>query len=285
MRQSWVEILDDLGVTPDFVDALDLVERLRAAPPKLLVLPSVLALSDVEAAAIRSFVRGGGHVIADHGTGIYDGDLQLRAEGALDALFGIQSRSLLRDDYAVRNASVGDGRRLRTGVGLAEPATEGILGEVVDAGDAPRVQLEARVGRGRTTYLNLAVAEYAGLRLDPGRVAAARDLRARVRRSLEAAGVAPKVVVRGEGLPTCIERVRLATPGGAPLIAVRIDCLAAPGVVQALESAGPRPVEIAIAGAVRVRDALRGVELEKIDGWFQAELDVFEPLFLEVLGS
>ncbi len=284
-RQSWVEILDDLGVTPDFVDAGGLVERLRTSPPAILILPAVLALSDADAASIRAFVRGGGHVLADHGTGVYDADLRLRDAGALDALFGIRRRSLLRDDAAVRNASVGRGVRLRTGVGLAEPATEGVLGEVLATGEPPRVQLEARVGRGRSTYLNLAVVEYAGLRLDPRRVATARDLRARVRRALEAAGVVPQVVVRGEGLPTCVERVRLGKPGGNPVIAIRLDCLGAPEVLAALQRAGPRPIEIAIAGASRVRDALRGVELERVDGWFRAELGVFEPLFLEVVDT
>ena len=282
-RQSWVEVFDDLGVTVDFVDARGLAARLRSDPPKLLVLPAVLALSDADAAAIRAFVRGGGHLLADHGAGIYDEDLRLREAGALDALFGIRSRSQLRADLAVRNASVGDGRRLGSGVGIAEPATEGVLGEVVDAGTAPRVQLEARAGRGRTTYLNLAVAEYAALRLDPARVAAARDLRARVGHALDAAEVVTPVVVRGPGLPTCIERVRLAAPGARPIIAIRVDCLGAPEIVETLERAGPRPVEIGIAGATRVRDIVRGVDLELVDGWFRAELDVLEPLFLEVL--
>lgn len=282
-RQSWVEVFDDLGVTVDFVDATRLAARLRSDPPKLLVLPAVLALSDADAGAVRAFVRGGGHLLADHGTGIYDEDLHLRDVGALDALFGIRARSSLRADLAVRNASVGEGLRLGTGVGIAEPATEGVLGEVVDGNAAPRVQLEARAGRGRTTYLNLAVAEYAGLRLDPTRVAAARDIRARVGHALDAAEVATPVVVRGEGLPTCIERVRLAAVGGRPIVAIRVDCLGAPGIVEALQRAGPRPVEIGIEGATRVRDVVRGVELERVDGWFRAELDVLEPLFLEVL--
>jgi hypothetical protein len=284
-RQSWVEILDDLGVTADFVDSRRLAERLRIAPPRLLVLPAILALSDADAAAVRAFVRDGGHVLADHGTGIYDDDLRLRDAGVLDALFGVSTRSLRRDDHSVRNASVGERARLRSGVGIAEPLTEGVFGEVVEtAGTKPRVQLEARAGRGRTTYLNLAVTEYAGLRLDPARVAAARDLRRRVRRALDAAEVLPSVVVRGEGLPTCIERVRLVSSSGTQVVAVRLDCLGAAAVVDVLRRAGPRQVEIAIAGAERVRDVLRGVELELEDGWFRAELDVFEPLFLEVLG-
>ena len=54
-------------------------------------------------------------------------------------------------------------------------------------------------------------------------------------------------------------------------------------IVETLERAGPRPVEIGIAGATRVRDIVRGVDLELVDGWFRAELDVLEPLFLEVL--
>lgn len=60
---------------------------------KVLILPNISAISDSEAQNVRNFVKRGGAVISTHETGTYDEWGQLREEGALDDLLGIQQRS------------------------------------------------------------------------------------------------------------------------------------------------------------------------------------------------
>lgn len=285
-RRSWVKLLQDLGLQPDFVADQDLAQRLRADPPRLLVLPAILALSDDAVEAVRQWVHAGGHVLADHGLVRYDDALRRHEVPPLDALFGLGTRSTLRDDQLVRDARGSDDARLPSGVAVAEAGIEGGLGASAD-GAPGMVHVEARPGRGRTTLLNLAVCEYAALRLDPARVAAARDLRRRVQRAVHAAGVRPPAVVHGEGLPTCIERVELTSREGRRLLAVRVAAADAPDLMRVLGERGARPVEIEVPAAVRLRDLVTGEEIAPVDGdgrSFRARLGPWEPLLLEVLA-
>lgn len=255
-RASWVALLRDLGLQPDFVFAEDLPDRLRATPPRLLVLADTLALADASADAIGDFVERGGHVLADHGTAVYDDALHLRDQGALDALFGVRSRSLLREDWRVRNAQGDDTLRTRGGAAIAERGLRGALAEPLDAAD---VQIEATHGRGRATLLNLAVCEYAAMRLDRERFGAARELRARVRQVVGAAGVEPPFWIRGEGLPTAVERTLLRSRDGRTLAAIQVDLLDDPTAFADLQKGGEREVELVFPSATRVTDLRRGV--------------------------
>lgn len=71
----------------DFVSSRTL-ERLTAPDAKVLFMMGCAALSDVEADAIKEFIKQGGTVIADFLPGILDENLTPRKTGALSELFG-----------------------------------------------------------------------------------------------------------------------------------------------------------------------------------------------------
>jgi hypothetical protein len=59
-------MLQDEGLQYNFISYADVVEKGIPDRYKVLILPAVLCLSDVEAARIRDFCRNGGTVIADY---------------------------------------------------------------------------------------------------------------------------------------------------------------------------------------------------------------------------
>jgi hypothetical protein len=248
-RRSWVRLLQDLGLQPRFVAEAELADRLRSAPPLLLVLPAQLALGDPAVQAIRGYVQRGGCVVADHGAALYDEHLVRRPAGALDDLFGIRQRSARWSDLRVaQGRGLGDGRIAEAGLraGFAEADPHGC------------VQIEQRAGDGRAIYLNLPVCEYAARRLAPGSHPFCVDLRQRIGWVLSQVGVAAPVAVRGTGLPTCIERVPAIARDGTELLAIRLNALDEPSLAQQLAAGGSRPVELTFAGPVELTDLLRG---------------------------
>ncbi len=273
-RVGWLRLLQDLGVQPEFVAESALPERLLRERPRCVVLPATLALADRSAQAITAFVRAGGSVLADHSTGIYDSDLLRRDVGVLDELFGIRARSLAIDDLLVRE---GRSTSRERGLPLAERGTRGELGESRADGDA---NIEQSVGRGRAVYLNAPVVAYPSWRLATEAVEAARELRRRVRGCLRAAGVDPVCEVRGEGLPTCIERVRLRLRDGRDVLAVRVNALQSPAVLQRLAKDGPRAVRLELPTPRTLREL--GGEILGTGTGFDVRLDMFGALFFEV---
>ena len=272
-RLGWIRLLQDLGLQPHFVAEAQLPERLLQQRPRCLVLPATIALSDRAAQAILAYVQSGGTVLADHSAALYDDSLQRRHTGALDSLFGITTRSFAWDDLLVRE---GRSTAREPGLPLAERRLQGRLGERRRDGDA---FLELAQGRGRGVYLNAPVAMYGPWRLDEQQVEPARELRRRVRAVLQQAGVQPPCEVRGEGLPTCIERQALRLRDGRSVLAVRVNALDAPAVLQRLALAGPRAVQIEFPVAHTLRQ-LGGDDLGTATR-FELRLDAFGALFLE----
>lgn len=274
-RLGWLRLLQDLGLQPRFVVAEQLPERLLQEQPRCLVLPATIALADRAVQAIEVYVRNGGVLLADHGTALYDEQLLRRERGALDLLFGITERSLDWEDQLVREGrSVASSR----GVPLAERQLRGALSERRGDGDA---QIENKLGKGLAVYLNAPVVAYPGWRLDEGAVERARDLRRRVRAVLQRARVDPPCEVRGDGLPTCIERTVLRLRDGRRVVAIRLQALERPAVWQQLAANGPRRVFFELPVPRRLR-RLDGEELGTT-ARVELQLDPFGALFVEVV--
>jgi hypothetical protein len=277
-RHSWLRLFEDLGLQARIVAMEDLPARLLAEPPRLLVLPVQIAISDEAAAAITAYTRAGGVLLADHGVGFYDEHLVRREQPALDGVFGVRGRSVRWEDLLVGQGRAYERGRLASGAAAAEVGLSGPLGEPTELA---QVQIENTVGEGRAVYLNLAVCEYGRVRLDPSRVATALDLRRRVRLVLEYAGVAPEVSVRGPGLPTCIERMELRTRDGRRVLAVRMNALESRDLMRRLGAAGARPVQLVFPRAVRLRDLVTGTSLGQGES-FDVSLDPWQGLLLEM---
>ncbi len=277
-RRSWLRLFEDLGLQPEFVADVDLRERLAAAPPRLLVLPATIALSDAACAAVTAYATGGGHVLADHSTAIYDEHGVRRATAGLDATFGIAGRSLVGVDTFVREGRASARGRLADGVAAAEAAVHGAIADTVGE---HRIHVERAVGRGRAVYLNLAVCEYASWRLDPARHEPAVALRRRVRSIVDRAGVEPPVLVRGAGLPTCIERLSLRDREGQACLAIRLNALDAPELLAQLATRPPREVEVVFPRAVALTDLRTGAKHAKAAS-HRLTLDPWSGIFVAV---
>jgi len=278
-RHSWVRLFEDLGMQARLVPVEQLGDRLRGGAPRLLVLPALLSLSDDAAESVRRFVEGGGVAVADHGLGVYDELLRRRPAGALDGLFGVRGRSFEMADLWVRQGRADDRGRMASGVGVAEPGLEGVISEPFGA---HQVHIEHRPGKGRTVYLNLAVCEYGKVRLAPDQWRAAADIRRRVRKIAHDAGVRPPVVVRGTGLPTCIERLELRTPGGRRVLAVRLNALESPELMRQLADRGEAEITVTFPAEVRLRELVSGEDLGSATE-FTMTLDPWTGILLEVL--
>jgi hypothetical protein len=274
-RVGWLRLLQDLGLQPEFVAAATLPERLLRERPRCLVLPAILALADRTTQAIVNYVQQGGTLLADHSTGIYDEVLRRREFGALDGVFGIGSRSLAWADQMVR-----EGTCAAAG-GTLPLAERGLVGKLGERREGGFCYLEQALGRGRATYLNAPVVMYPRWRLDPAVHGLARELRKRVRAVLQRAGVEPPCDVRGDGLPTCLERTVLRTRTGAKVMAIRLHALEAPAVLQQVVQRGPCPILLEWPRPHRLR-RLGGEDLGTA-ARFELMLDPCGALFLEVL--
>jgi Beta-galactosidase len=236
-RRSWVHLCQDLGLQPRFVAATDLPERLLRERPACLVLPACIALSDRDCQAIEAYVRTGGLLVADHSAALYDEHLRLRAAGGLDAVFGIQARSLRWADLLVLGGVAAPAAHLLSGSSAAEsglvPAREepGVHATVTETAGRLQVFFEHAVGRGRAVYMNSAVCDYDRVRLQEDFVHVAMDLRSRLRAALRATGISAPFEVHAEGLPTCVERVVLHLRDGRRVLGCRLNALDRPAVL------------------------------------------------------
>jgi len=89
---TWQKLLEDSRIQYNWISYADVLEK--GIDPKeypVLILPRTLCLSREEAEEITKYVKAGGHVIADHLTGIFDqhGKAYPGGKGILDELFGV----------------------------------------------------------------------------------------------------------------------------------------------------------------------------------------------------
>ena len=280
-RLSWVRLLEDLGRQGRFVPAARLATELQRSTPRVIVLPAQIALSDAVAATLAEYVRAGGVLLADCEVGFYDAELRRRARPVLDEVFGLEARPVPAfAGLFVREGKPAAGARLASGAAVAE---RDVRAAVAERMGAMSVQCEHRFGRGLAVYLNLAVCEYGRVRLDPARLATARDLRRRVRRVLDAANVPPPFEVEATGLPTCLERAVLRGADDRTLLAIRVNALEAPETFQQLLARGSTEVEILFPKPVRLRRLSDGEALGP-SASFKLSLDPAWGIFVEVLA-
>jgi hypothetical protein len=280
-RSGWLRLLQDLGLQPTFVPETGLAEVLLRENPRCLVLGAAIALSDRNCQAIAAWVRSGGTLLCDHTPALYDEHLVLRRAGALDELFGVAQRTMAWDSLLVRQGRAAESARISSGASAAEG---GLRGSLADARGGFHVFVEQNVGRGRAVYLNLAVCDYDRVRLDPAAIAAALDLRGRVRGVVRSCGVLPPFEVRGDGLPTCIERVVLRPRGGGRVLVARVHALDRPALLQTLSQRGPLPVVLSLPRPARLRVVGRAGILGPADR-FELQIDAWTGLFLEEVGA
>lgn len=96
LRESWGKLLEDLGLSWRWMSSAQVAsgELLKGEKRvKVLVLPQALALSDIEADALKKFVQQGGRIVADAACGRFDEHGRIRAAPALDEVFGTDTSS------------------------------------------------------------------------------------------------------------------------------------------------------------------------------------------------
>ncbi len=278
-RLGWIRLLEDLGLQPRLVPAAQLARSLAESRPRAIILPATIAVSDAVAAELRAYVAAGGMLLADHSVGLYDERLTLREQPALDALFAVQGRRLhLADQLVIGGKASRGSARLASGAAVAEAGLRAAVSEVQGG---KHLQLENESGLGRACYLNMAVCEYGMVRLEPKSIAAALDIRRRVRAVLRSAGVVPPVYLRAERMPTCLERMVLRGRDGAKLLAIRVNALESPALMSELIQRGKVAIELSFPGPTVVEDLLTG-ETSASAPRHELELDPSLGLFLRV---
>ena len=296
-RVSWIRLLQDLGFAFRFVTPRDLRRDKFGGGrrPKVLILPSALALGDESLRAIETFARDGGLVIADETPARYSDRLVRRERPALDAFFGIERGAARRhlSGGRVGNAATRLASRLAVvetgiapqGITIARQAgalrSGGLLRSLASSAPAAWCQFERPVGRGRAVLLNLAVHEYWRKRLREDSVAMCRDLRSRVRKLFVKSGVDETALVRVRGFPTIVERLVL-TKGKDRILVVRANCLESPELFKKLVDRGPRPMTIVLPIAVRLRDLWTGKVIGRPGRRIEARLDLVRGSFFRI---
>ncbi|HEX6900572.1 MAG TPA: beta-galactosidase trimerization domain-containing protein [Thermoanaerobaculia bacterium] len=223
VRRAWELLLADAGLRYDFLAYDEVARRGIPAEYRVLILPAVYALSDVEAWRIREFAARGGTVIADFACGLFDPYGRGRGRGALDDLFGIRhDGGETRADFfggrlwVETDQDAGYGfQRWRELFGTVEPRLD--RGYAVAERKLP-VNSERRFGKGRAVYLNLSPQRYL---MDRQEGTADADRRRPFLDPVRRAGIVPRLALtsRGGTPPVPLEAVYWSK-GGRTLVFV-----------------------------------------------------------------
>jgi len=219
VRLAWFKLLEDCGFQYDVISYLDVLEGKADLEKrfKVIILPRTIALSDIEAAALKRFVEAGGTLIADAMCGLTDEHGRGRPTGALDDLFAIRRDETkgyfngkelaeingeLYNKPLLERLTAYQGATRWNGLVVVEPGTRltsdarpfPLIGE---SGLPANAFLRNSAGQGgRTVYLNLSPLEY----LDPSRRTAdsGKSWRQVLGVLMEIGNLNPRLVV-GEG--------------------------------------------------------------------------------------
>ncbi len=241
---AWTRLLEDARLQYDFVTYADVAARgLDPSEYKVLILPRVLALSDVEAEQITRYVARGGVLIADHMVGLFDHHGRGRQVPALDELLGVTNHPPVTagNVFGGRLLSEFDPEAywndtfLRAGADIwpkclrarGLPVAERRLGAFIAA---PH-------GKGWATLMNVSLAEYClhRARQSPK----ATEVRRAIVGVLRRAGIRPRLALSvGDAEPPMIEATYWGRAGRLYVCVVRNPSpLGDPGGVESV----PRP--------------------------------------------
>lgn len=161
---SFARALEDCGLSYRFI-APEELEAGVALAFKALILPESSALGEAEIQACLNFVEQGGILLADYETGTLNEWGKTRPVPALDALFGIDSRSCRWAKVTEHNLGAFTIKQARAGLLLKEARHDG---EAVSAdGVAIPLCTRRQHGKGEAIRLNF-VTEYNQLRSSGG---------------------------------------------------------------------------------------------------------------------
>lgn len=215
VRDSWVKLLEDLGLQYDFVSTEQIEGgKLTEGGYRLLILPDSLAVSATEVERIRAFVNAGGTVLADLGCALRDGSCRLYDTPALDDLFGIRRGEATGAPPApalTLTTTLGDdapaGAEVRVTVPEGNLAPAGGAAYATAGEDATPVLITNTVGAGRAIYLNLDLSQFdAERKFGSPTEKAVRSILSAL---LGEAGIAPAYALRFEsGRTPHVEQVR-----------------------------------------------------------------------------
>ena len=295
VRNAWMKLTEDLGLQYDFISAQQIAEgKLGELGYRALILPEALAMSDEEAAKIKTFVREGGTVIADFMPGVFDEHCKRRKTGVLDGFLGVSRPAKGMIQQPEKSEAVGfTSGKDHIALGPAEMQLRLIVGKPAamvntsvvkgPAADNVPVIIERSIDRGKTVYLNISPIDYPKDRL----VGKGDALRRIVGDILSGSGVTPAATVTGEfGAPVGCEVISYRGSGGRYLAIMRnpeyeISDLGEIGFADNSRFEKAERLTVTLAQPAQVKELLSGREFAKTSK-LEIELDPWKPVVLEV---
>ena len=172
VRNSWTKLIEDISLQYNFVGGKQLESGiLNAGEYKVFILPQSIAVSPKEAAQIRAFVENGGTLIADYRVAELNGVGRDIGPGQLNDVFGIAHGATQTSAKSVQgvanegtlNLQGKELHQIRPGDATVIATTGKALAR---SGEVPMVIVN-QFGSGRAIFLNMEIADYAYLRLQP----------------------------------------------------------------------------------------------------------------------
>lgn len=278
-RVSWVCLIEDCGFQYKFVfdeqvrkdGEIENLDALDKEGFKVLVLPTVVAMSEKEEKAIRDFVAKGGTVIADGLLHLADHRGKPVDKG-LGELFGVKESERPKT-----------GRPLEFGYNELSSGAE-FNAAAENAGK--RCFVTTKQGKGQTVFVNLDLMRYAGNRHKPGAEGQIRAAFAELLNAVLDKSRRSPAITKADGAPTqCIETFQWES-GKLRFIGVMRNPLQRSHELGGLEQNKPRPLDVptdlllqSIPGIdpnrVDIYDTRKGGKLAGLPLRFT--LDPFEP--------
>jgi hypothetical protein len=263
VRDSFVKVVEDLGLTADFVSYEEIENgELTRQRYKALLLPQSVALSAAECRNIEAFARAGGVVIADNMPAIMDEHGRRLAAGQLDRLFGVKQTGGWR--------AAGNGGAAVSRISGAQPLVRFDSSLEIEGGARWGILPEAPmvVRKGSAFYLNIDMHPYRELRASWPRAA---NFVALFEAVFAAAGIEmPVKATRGHEI-----QIRRFEGRGVELISLRRN----PGTEQPGSAEGAVRIHVILPRQARVTAGAQDLGVtQELD----VDLDPWTPTLLQL---